>query len=103
MTQELITGTAVFDDEGKQVGKVADTSDVDKVGIITETGSRFWVPKAMLTHRDQRWMLEPGYSEISPAEAKTQQTERELDEANAETFPASDPPSFTMGDEGKGG
>ncbi|MCE8051934.1 hypothetical protein HOP61_11555 [Halomonas daqingensis] len=103
MTQELITGTAVFDDEGKQVGKVADTSDVDKVGIITETGSRFWVPTAMLTHRDQLWMLEPGYTEISPAEAKTQQAERELDEANAETFPASDPPSFTMGDEGKGG
>lgn len=38
----------------------------------------------------------------SPDEAEIQQEERELDEANAETFPASDPPSFTMGDEGKG-
>lgn len=103
MTQELITGTTVFNDEGKQVGKVADTSEDDKVGIITETGSRFWVPKSMLAFRDQGWTLEPGYTEITSAEAEIQQAERELDEANAETFPASDPPSFTMGDEGKGG
>ncbi|MDX5379005.1 MAG: hypothetical protein LPK08_15985 [Halomonas sp.] len=102
MTQDLITGTAVFDDEGKQVGKVADTSDSEKVGIITETGSRFWVPKQLIAYRDRRWMLEPGYTEISPAEAAAQQEERDLDEANAETFPASDPPSFTLGDEGKG-
>jgi hypothetical protein len=102
MTQELITGTAVFDDEGKQVGKVADVSDAEKVGIITETGSRFWVPRQLIAYRDQRWMLEPGYTEITPSEAEAQQEERELDEANADTFPASDPPSFTMGDEGKG-
>ncbi len=102
MTQDLIPGTAVFDDEGKQVGKVADVSDVTKVGIITETGSRFWVPKQLLAYRDQRWMLEPGYTEITPSEAGTQQQERELDKASADSFPASDPPSFTMGDEGKG-
>ena len=102
MTQELITGTAVFDDEGKQVGKVADVNEVDKVGIITDTGSRFWVPKQMLSQRDQRWVLEPGYTQITPSEAEAQQEERELDKANADTFPASDPPSFTMGDEGKG-
>lgn len=101
MTQDLITGTAVFDDEGKQVGKVADVSDVDKVGIITETGSRFWVPKQLIAYRDQRWMLEPGYTEISSSEAEKQQEERELDEASADSFPASDPPAFNMGDEGK--
>ncbi|WP_104203215.1 hypothetical protein [Billgrantia saliphila] len=102
MTQDILTGTPVFDDTGDQVGKVADTSNAEKIGIITETGSRFWVPKQMLAHRDQRWTLEPGYTEISTAEAEAQQDERDLDEANAETFPASDPPSFTMGDEGKG-
>ncbi|MGQ4878245.1 hypothetical protein ACOJCM_06695 [Billgrantia sp. LNSP4103-1] len=102
MTHELITGTAVFDDEGKQVGKVADVSDVEKVGIITETGSRFWVPKQLIAYRDNRWMLEPGYTEITPSEAGAQQEDRDLDEASAESFPASDPPSFTMGDEGKG-
>lgn len=102
MTQELITGTPIFDDAGKQVGKVADVSHVEKVGIITETGSRFWVPKQLVAFREQRWMLEPGYTEISPSEAEAQQEERDLDEASAESFPASDPPSFTMGDEGKG-
>lgn len=102
MTQDIHTGTPVHDDAGQQVGKVADASAADKVGIITETGSRFWVPRTLLAFRDQRWTLEPGYAELSPDEAKVQQEERELDEANAETFPASDPPSFTMGDEGKG-
>ncbi len=102
MTQDIHTGTPVHDDAGKQVGKVADASEADKVGIITETGSRFWVPRTLLALRDQRWTLEPGYAEHSPDETKAQQEERELDEANAETFPASDPPSFTMGDEGKG-
>ena len=67
MTQDLITGTAVFDDDGNQVGKVADTDSADKVGIITETGSRFWVPRQMLTQQNQRWMLEPGYTSGSAA------------------------------------
>lgn len=102
MTQDLITGTAVFDDDGNQVGKVADTDSADKVGIITETGSRFWVPRQMLTQQNQRWMLEPGYTQHSSSETETQQEERELDEASEESFPASDPPAFTMGDEGKG-
>lgn len=102
MTQNLITGTAVFDDDGNQVGKVADTDNTDKVGIITETGSRFWVPKHVLTQQNQRWVLEPGYTQLSSSETETQQEERELDEASAESFPASDPPAFTMGDEGKG-
>lgn len=106
MTQDLITGTTVFDNEGKQVGKVADVNEADKVGIITDTGSRFWVPKQMLSQRDHRWVLEPGYTQTTSSEDETlqeaQQQERELDKANADTFPASDPPSFTMGDEGKG-
>lgn len=102
MTQDLTTGTAVFDDEGNRVGKVADITEVDKVGIITDTGSHFWIPKQVLSQRDQRWVLEPGYTQITSSEAEAQQEERELDKTNADTFPASDPPSFTMGDEGKG-
>lgn len=101
MTQDILTGTPVFDDNGTQVGKVADVTEAGKVGIITETGSRFWVPRQVLSLRDERWTLEADYTEITPDEALSRQQERTLDEANAETFPASDPPAFTLGDKGK--
>lgn len=103
MSQDLITGTAIFDDKGALVGTVMDVEiDAEKVGILTEAGNHLWVPKPLLTYRDQRWTLAAGYTQTSPAEVEAQQQERELDKTSADSFPASDPPSFTMGDEGKG-
>lgn len=102
MSQDLTTGTTIVDDKGALVGKVIDVRDGEKIGIITEAGDHLWVPKPLLTYRDQRWILASGYTQTSPAEVEAQQQQRELDKTSADSFPASDPPSFTMGDEGKG-
>lgn len=102
MSQTLITGITIFDDQGAPIGKVADAGDSEKVELITETGNQLWLPTSLLAYRNQRWILVSGNTGLSFSEAGTQQQERELDKTSEDSFPASDPPSFTMSDEGKG-
>lgn len=101
MTKDSLYDAPVFADTGKHIGKVFDES-TDEIGILTTSDSRFWVPKHALKFSGDRWVLEGDYTELPADEPAARRRERELDEASEESFPASDPPDFTLGDEGKG-
>ncbi|WP_346798689.1 hypothetical protein R5M92_06310 [Halomonas sp. Bachu 37] len=102
MAHEELVDATVFTKDGSSVGKVVDDSADTKVEINAPDGRRFWVERYDLQFENGKLTLADDYTEYSSTDAEGFQDESDLDKASADSFPASDPPSFTMGDEGKG-
>ena len=102
MADNTLKDAKVVDHYGLPVGQVVKISERDNVEIRTPSGQHFWVKPTSLAKSQGQWCLLKDFTAYTADNTETAWSESDIDEAADDTFPASDPPSFTLGDEGKG-
>ncbi|MGO2262001.1 hypothetical protein [Halomonas sp.] len=102
MAEHNLQDATVYTQDGSALGTVSDDSAETKVEILKAGGSRIWVERHDLKECDGQWILAENYTVYSAENVNGDWTEGGVDDTVDDTFPASDPPSFTLGDEGKG-
>ncbi|RUR31632.1 hypothetical protein [Vreelandella nanhaiensis] len=101
MAQSELQDVTVYTQDGSALGTVSDASAETKVEILKSDGSRIWIERHDLKNTDGQWSVADNYTVYSADRMSDGWTESEVDDTIDDTFPASDPPSFTLGEEGK--
>lgn len=102
MATDTLKNAQIVDHDGLPVGQVVNVSERGNVEIRKPSGKHFWVKQQALVNHQGQWGLQKDFSAYTADNTETVWSESDLDDAADNTFPASDPPSFTLGDEGKG-
>lgn len=102
MAEHELQDATIYTQDGSALGTISDASAKTKVEILKADGSRIWVERYDLKESDGKWTLSENYTVYSADDVNRQWTEGDVDDTVEDTFPASDPPSFTLGDKGKG-
>ncbi|RUR36472.1 hypothetical protein [Vreelandella populi] len=102
MAQSELQDATIYTQDGSTLGTVSDASAETKVELKKADGSCIWLERHDLKEVDGQWQIADNYTVYSADQMNGGKTESDIDEMVDDTFPASDPPSFTLGDEGKG-
>jgi len=102
MADDTLKDVKIVDHHGLLVGQVVNISERQNAEIRTPYGRHFWVKPESLAKSQGQWCLLKDFKAYTADNTETVWSESDLDAAADDTFPASDPPSFTLGDEGKG-
>ncbi|WP_447556272.1 hypothetical protein [Vreelandella sp. EE22] len=100
MVKSELQDATIYTQDGDVFGTVSDASAETKVEVLKSDESRVWIERHHLRQQQDRWVLKENYSVYSADELHM--TESEVDETVEDTFPASDPPSFTPEDKDEG-
>lgn len=101
MAQSELQDVIVHTRDGSALGIVSDASAETKVEILKSDGSRIWIERHDLSNSNGQWIVKDDYTVYPADRVNDEWTESEIDETIDDTFPASDPPSFTLGNEDK--
>ncbi|MBZ5486766.1 hypothetical protein HW452_04415 [Halomonas aquamarina] len=102
MAQSELQDATIYTQDGSTLGTVSDASAETKIEVVKTDGSRIWLERHDLKEVDGQWQVAEGYTVYSADRVSGDYTESDVDDMVDDTFPASDPPSFTLGDKGKG-
>lgn len=102
MSKPELQDATIFTQDGSVLGTVSDASAETKLEILKSDGSKIWVERNDLSDNRGQLTLAEDYTVYSADNVNGDWTEGDVDDTVEDTFPASDPPSFTLGDEGKG-
>lgn len=86
--------SAVYDGENRLVGNVTKENGTQNVLMETEEGTTYRIPMEKLTRHDTHWVLNDPVEHF-PSVPSEQEMQARVDDMSADSFPASDPPSFT--------
>ncbi|MGO3057657.1 hypothetical protein ACT3R7_00235 [Halomonas sp. AOP43-A1-21] len=102
MAKPELQDAIIYTQDGSVLGTVSDASAETKLEVLKSDGNRIWVERNDLSENYGQLTLAEDYTVYSADSVKGDWTEGDVDDTVDDTFPASDPPSFTLGDEGKG-
>ncbi|AJY49472.1 hypothetical protein [Halomonas sp. KO116] len=86
----------VYDDKQQLIGHFIKDKYLKRVALEASDGNTYSVSNQELTRQDEHWVLAKPLSEFVKLNAFRKQQEH-VDEMSDESFPASDPPDFTLG------
>lgn len=92
---------AVYDDEKRLVGKILKDENLKRVLLETDGGETYSVPNQYLIRQDDYWVLTKPLNKCarvpSHREEPHLEEQKRVDDMSADSFPASDPPDYTLG------
>lgn len=86
----------IYDNHKKLIGHFSKDSHVKRVALESIDGNTYSVPYKELTLKDDHWVLAKPLTAFIKLTTDREQQEH-VDEMSDESFPASDPPDFTLG------
>lgn len=86
----------VYDTKQQLIGRFVKDKYLQRVALEATDGNTYSVPIHDLRRQDDHWVLTSPLSEFVKLSAYLKQQKR-VDEMSDESFPASDPPDFTLG------
>lgn len=86
----------VYDNKQQLIGHFVKDKYLEQVALEASDGNTYSIPNQELTYQDDRWVLNKSLSEFVKLSTYRKQQEH-IDEMSDESFPASDPPDFTLG------
>ncbi|MDQ7735767.1 hypothetical protein QT231_24000 [Halomonas sp. SpR1] len=86
----------VYDEHQKLIGHFSKDKYLKRVALEAIDGNTYSVPEQELTLKNNRWVVAKPLSAFVKLSAYLKQQEH-VDEMSDESFPASDPPDFTLG------
>tara|TARA_R110001583_G_scaffold184521_1_gene343873 strand:- start:118 stop:408 length:291 start_codon:yes stop_codon:yes gene_type:complete len=87
---------SVYDDKQQLIGHFVKDKYLERVALEASDGNTYSIPTQELTRQDDHWILAKPLSEYIKLSTYRKQQEH-VDEMSDESFPASDPPDFTLG------
>lgn len=86
----------VYDDKQQLIGSFVKDKYLERVALEATDGNTYSVPTQDLRRQDDHWVLNKPLSKFVKLSTYLKQQEH-VDEMSDESFPASDPPDFTLG------
>jgi hypothetical protein len=86
----------VYDDKQKLIGHFIKDKYLNRVALEASDGNTYSVPTEELANQNNHWILAKSLSEFVKLSTYNKQ-QAHVDEMSDESFPASDPPDFTLG------
>ncbi|MGE6608572.1 hypothetical protein ACQKE4_18990 [Halomonas sp. NPDC076908] len=93
MKQELYD---VYDEKQQLIGHFVRDKYLQRVALEASDGNTYSIPNEYLSQKEDHWVLTQPLSEFAKLSTYNKQEEH-VDEMSEESFPASDPPDFTLG------
>lgn len=86
----------VYDDKQQLIGHFTKDKYLERGALEASDGNTYSIPTQELRRQDDHWVLSKPLSEFVKLSTHLKQQEH-VDEMSDESFPASDPPDFTLG------
>ncbi|WP_110693673.1 hypothetical protein [Salinicola halophyticus] len=85
---------AVLDGNQRWIGRVSKENGAQNVLVETEAGATYRIPADRIIREETHWVLTQSIDDF-PKIPSEQEIQDRVDEMSEDSFPASDPPSFT--------
>lgn len=86
----------IYDEEQNLIGHFTQDKHLKRVALEATDGNTYSVPDQEITLKNTHWVLAKPLSAFLKLSTYRKQQEH-VDEMSDESFPASDPPDFTLG------
>lgn len=87
---------AVYDEKHQLIGHFVEDKYVQRVSFEAIDGNTYSIPNQDLSQQEGHWILVKPLSDFVKLSTHYKEQEH-VDEMSDESFPASDPPDFTLG------